>query len=104
MRAQRAQRPPPIVPAVSRGSTLTLIGALLAGAWLERIAFGLPPLLATGSDIALVVASAVVVMLAYRRAARRRLERARAERAARPRSPQPRSDETTSSRPPAAVE
>lgn len=104
VRAQHASHPPPPAIAPSR-SRLPLVGALLVGAWLERLAFGLPPVLANGVDLALVVASAVVVMLAYRRSARRRLERARAERAGpqRPPARPPRSDETTSSRPPAAA-
>lgn len=117
VRAQRGQHPPPATYASARSGRLVLVGALLAGAWLGRLE--LPPLLASGFDILLVVASAVVVMLAYRQAARRRLERARTRARAvagattRPRppqspSPQPRprqrgTDGTTSSRPPAAA-
>lgn len=51
--------------------------ALVAGAWLERLVAGAPRGLQTSVDYLLIGATALLVMLAYRRAVRSRLERAR---------------------------
>lgn len=92
-RAHRA--PPGALPAApTRGGALALWAALLAGGWLVRVSPALPAPLAAGADMLLVLGTAVLVMLAVRRALRRRVARGRAARVA----------GTTSSRPPPAAE
>jgi hypothetical protein len=66
---------------------IEVFAAVLVGAWLERASVGLPAALERGADMLLVVATAVLVMVGYRRVIRRQLTRTRAGRAQRAATP-----------------
>lgn len=56
---------------------LMLVAAGLVGAWAERLVGALPAMLQTFADFALPLATALMVMLAFRDAARRQVMRRR---------------------------
>jgi hypothetical protein len=85
----RALPPPPRPARGRRWPAYGTWAAVLIGAWLERASVGLPAVLERGADALLVVATAALVMIGYRRSVRARLARSRASREATPSPPQP---------------